>query len=125
MEKILIIDDKEVKFKSTGGFLLRYKMQFNKDAIGDLMRLEKVISEMKEKEEGKKDEKEINANTFEALDLTIFFNLIWVLAKTADPNIPPPMEWLDTFNEFPLMDIMPELQDMLMSTIKSSVKVKN
>lgn len=123
MEKILTIDGKQVKFKSTGGFLLRYKMQFRRDAIGDLVRLEKAIpkTEKGEKEEGI----EINESVLEALDLTIFFNLIWVLAKTADPKIPPPIEWLDTFNEFPLMDIIPELQDMLMSTIKSSVKVKN
>lgn len=124
MEKILTIDGKQVKFKSTGGFLLRYKMQFGRDAIGDLVRLEKTIPKT-EKGENKDEGIEINEAVLDALDLTIFFNLIWVLAKTADPDISPPMEWLDTFNEFPLMDIIPELQDMLMSTIKSSVKVKN
>ncbi len=125
MEKILTIDSRQVKFKSTGGFLLRYKMQFGRDAIGDLLKLEKAVSKIKESEKKKGKRKEIDAKVFDALDLTIFFNLIWVLAKTAEPKILPPMDWLDTFDEFPIWDIIPELEDMLMSTIKSSVKVKN
>lgn len=113
MEKTLIISGRSVQFKSTGAFLLRYKAQFQKDAIADLLKMEQVTKEF---EKGK---------GLENLDLTVFFNLIWTLAKTADPTIPPPMEWLDTFNEFPLMEIIPELQEMLFSTIKASVKSKN
>ena len=43
MEKILNIDGKDVKFKSTASFLLRYKMQFQRDGLKDLLRLQGAI----------------------------------------------------------------------------------
>lgn len=115
MEKILTISGKQVNFKSTGAFLLRYKAQFGRDALGVLLKMEKTMESLKEGTE----------DALEALDLTPFFEIIWTLAKTADPTIPPPMEWLDTFDEFPLAEIIPELQDLLLTTIQSSVKSKN
>ncbi len=112
MEKILTIDGRQVKFKSTGAFLLRYKAQFGRDAIQDILRLQSAI-----------DNKDQIKN-IDTLDLEVFYNLIWTLAKTADPNIPPPMEWLDEFSEFPLMDIIPEIVDMIFSCLTSTVESK-
>lgn len=113
MEKILTIDGKQVKFKSTGAYLLRYKAQFKRDAIQDIFKLSNSYDE--------KTEEIIN---IEALDLEVFFNLAWTLAKTADPNLPPPMEWLDSFGEFPLQDILPELMDMFLSCLTSTAQSK-
>ena len=115
MEKVLTISGRDVPFKSTGAFLLRYKAQFGRDALGVLLKMEKVMAPLID---GKDD-------TFERLDLTPFLEIIWTLAKTADSKIPPPMEWLDSFEEFPLAEIIPELQDLIYATIKSSVKSKN
>ena len=36
------------------------------------------------------------------------------MAKTADSSIPEPMVWLEQFDEFPMAEIIPELQDMLL-----------
>lgn len=113
MEKILTIDGRQVKFKSTGAFLLRYKAQFGRDAIQDIFRLQNAI-----------DEKTNKLKDISALDLEVFYNLVWTLAKTADPSIPPPMEWLDSFSEFPLMDIIPELMDMIFSCLSTTVQSK-
>jgi hypothetical protein len=44
------------------------------------------------------------------------------MAKTADPTIPEPMEWLEQFDEFPMAQIIPELQDMMTSSFQSSKK---
>lgn len=115
MEKILIIAGKAVRFKSTGAFLLRYKAQFGRDALGVLLKMEKTMEKLKNG----------NGEAIETLDLTPFLEIVWTLAKTADPTIPPPMEWLDTFDEFPLIDVIPELQDLILTTIQSSVKSKN
>ena len=46
------------------------------------------------------------------------------MAKQADNSIPEPIEWLDQFDEFPMEDIIPELQDMLLASF-SSAKKKN
>lgn len=112
MEKILTIDGRQVKFKSTGAFLLRYKAQFGRDAIQDILRLQSAIDNNGQ------------IKNIDTLDLEVFYNLIWTLAKTADPSIPPPLEWLDEFSEFPLMDILPEVMDMIFSCMQSTVESK-
>ena len=112
MEKILTIDGRQVKFKSTGAFLLRYKAQFGRDAIQDILRLQSAINNKGQ------------IKNIDTLDLEVFYNLIWTLAKTADPDILPPMEWLDEFSEFPLMDIIPEIADMIFSCLTSTVESK-
>ena len=41
MEKIIRIDDKDIKFKSTAGTLMRYRNHFGRDFIKDIVALEK------------------------------------------------------------------------------------
>lgn len=113
MEKVLNIDGRQVKFKSTGALLLKYKAQFNKDALQDIFKLVNNV-----------DKKTGELKNLEGLDLDVFYGLTWALAKTADPTIPPPIEWLDTFSEFPLMDILPETMDMIMSCVTAKVPSK-
>lgn len=121
MEKTLLIDGRQIRFKSTGAFLLRYKAQFNRDALKDLVKLEPIIKKMDI--QGTKEEQEAAAiEVFDSLDLELFYNLVWVMAKVADPHIPEPLEWLDTFAEFPIMDIFQELQDVLTASIQVSKK---
>lgn len=120
MEKILNIDGRQVKFKSTGAFLLRYKQQFKREALKDIYKLQESIIEKRDKD-GNKVQELVN---IDALDLEVFYDLAWTLAKTADPNILPPIEWLDEFGEFPLLDIIPELIDLIFSCITSSVESK-
>ena len=115
MEKILTIDGRQVKFKSTAAYLLKYKAQFGRDAIQDLYKiLESVDSKTKE------------VKDISALDLGILYDMVWSLAKQADPNIPPPMEWLDEFDTFPLLDkeYLPMWLDMIKSSFSSSVESK-
>jgi hypothetical protein len=44
------------------------------------------------------------------------------MAKTADSSIPEPIEWLEQFDEFPMIEIIPELQDMLLVSMQTSKK---
>ena len=102
-----------VKFKSTGGSLLRYKMEFKRDALQDFYKLmDSVNQETNEIED------------ISALDLDIFYNLSWVLAKTGDPNIGTVIEWLDTFDSFPVLDLMPEVVELFLSCLTSTVESK-
>jgi len=112
MEKVLMIDGRQVPFKSTGAFLLRYKAQFGRDALQDIFALQGSVDA-----EGK-------IVDVSALDLEVIYNLIWTLAKTADPTILPPMDWLDTFAEFPLSEIVPEVTDMIFASLGSTVESK-
>lgn len=92
--------------------MLRYKAQTGRDALRDIVKLQNVA-----------DDKGQFTN-IDALDLGVFYDLVWVLAKTGDPNIPPPFEWLDTFSEFPLLDILPQVMDMVTSCLGSTVTSK-
>lgn len=108
MEKMIKIGDKEVALRTTGATLLRYKMQFGKDLLTELIKLD-----------GAYHNGEIQA---EKLDFEMFFNILWVMAKTANPDIKPPIEWLDEFEEFPIMEILPEVMILLTNLMRTSKK---
>ena len=109
MEKTLVIDGKAVRFKSTAATTLRYKAQFGTDFFVDLLKMKPILDAL----EKDLDFDELEYETLKHLDFELFYRIIWVLAKTADKTIPEPIEWLDTFSEFPIKEILPELQDLL------------
>lgn len=51
------------------------------------------------------------------IDFEVIYDLVWLYAKTADPNLPDPITWLDGFEEFPIYEIIPEINDMIQSTM--------
>lgn len=113
MEKTLTIDGKKVSFKSTGATPLRYKNQFHRDFLVDILKMEGLA---------KLGNKKTTYKELQELDTEVFYNLVWVLAKTADSSIPEPLEWLDGFDSFPLMEILPELQDLISNSLQSTKK---
>ncbi|NMF06530.1 hypothetical protein ACUH7Y_25215 [Clostridium beijerinckii] len=113
MEKTITIDNKEVTFKSTAATPLRFKAQFHKDYFAEIIKLNR-LNKFKDATD--------NFEMLENADFEIFYNIIWVLAKTADNSIPDPITWLDGFDEFPLFQIIPEIQDLIASSIQSKKK---
>lgn len=112
MEKIIKISDKDVPLKSTGSLPLRYKSQFGSDFFADLMKMEKAF-----------DTKKNGSINFEAFDSEILYRMIWCMAKTANPDIPEVITWVDSFDAgFPLMDIVTDVQDLLISSVASSTR---
>lgn len=111
MEKTIVIDGKNVSFRSTGATPLRYKAQFGNDFFAEIVKLDGMT---KVDGEGKTD--------ISGIDFEVFYNLAWVLAKTADSSIKDPLTWLDTFDEFPIVDILPELQDLIFATLQGKKK---
>lgn len=118
MEKTILIDEQEVRLKSTGATVLRYKQQFGKDYFGELLKLIKAMGTENEE----LDFEALNADELGLLDFEVFYNFVWVLAKTADKNLPEPLEWFDTFDTFPIVDIMPEITDLLAASIQTKKK---
>jgi len=133
LEKTIYIDDKPVRLKSTAAISKRYKAQFRRDYFGDLLKLAKVFAGAKDAgEQGTKEQNEdeqggdtlasVGYDDLNHLDFEVLYDIIWTMAKTADKNIPDPMEWLDTFDAFPIMEIMPEVQDMIESSMTQTKK---
>lgn len=115
MEKTIVIDGKKVRFKSNGATPLRYKAQFGKDYLKEILKMSPLEKMSKKK-------KEFDVKDLEVLDFEVFYNIAWIMAKTADPSIPEPLEWLSEFEEFPLGDIFPELQELMISTLMTTKK---
>lgn len=116
MEKTIIIDGKQIRFKTNGATPLRYKAQFGKDYFQEIVKLAPLENLM-----GKK-KKEITSEDLKVIDFEIFYNISWIMAKTADPTIPEPLEWLDQFDEYPIADIIPELQELMAASFQTSKK---
>lgn len=119
MEKTIVIDGQKVRFKTNGAIPLRYKAQFGKDYFKEIFKMLPI---------GKlngKDKNEIKPEDLEALDFDVFYNVAWTMAKTADPTISEPLEWLGSFEEFPIGDIFPDLQEMMLTTLQSTKKKMN
>lgn len=113
MEKTIEIDGKQVSFKSTAATPLRYKAQFGRDYFSEILKMEGLTKLKNSKDTSK---------MLSRVDFDTFYNIIWVLAKTADKSIPEPLEWLDGFEEFPLFEIIPQIQDLIVMSIQGKKK---
>lgn len=121
MEKTIYIDRKAVKLKSTAALPKRYKAQFGRDYFADLMKIAKVFGRGTRKNIGIND---ISFASLDHMDMEVFYDIVWTMAKTADRTIPGPLEWLDGFEVFPLNEIMGEVKDLLTDTMPASKKNK-
>ena len=119
MEKTIEIDGKKVKLKSTAGTPKRYKAQFRKDYFSELLKLSKLMTNTDGEEF---DLAKIDYSELDYLDFEVFYNFIWVLAKTANKEIGDPLDWLDEFDSMPLAEIFPEIIDLLESSISTKKK---
>jgi len=114
MEKTIIVDGQEVLLKSNGATPIKYKMQFRKDFFAEILKLHKL---------GKlKSIEEMDDETLNNLDFEVFYNIIWTFAKTANHSIPEPDKWLESFESFPILDYISEVQEMLLANIQSKKK---
>lgn len=125
MEKTIYVDDVPVKLKSTAATPLRYKAQFGVDYFSDLFKLAKVFDGVGTQDENEIDLSVISWEKISYLDFQVIYNFVWVLAKSADPSIPEPIEWLDQFDTFPIKELLPQVTDLLSNSIQSKKKVTN
>lgn len=96
MEKIVTVGGVEYKMKSTAANLLKYKAQFGRDLLTDVAELEKAqITD---------DKGNVVKWDFSRVNLEIIYDMVWLLIKAANPELPPPIEWLDTLDSFPLSE---------------------
>lgn len=137
MEKIIRIGDKEITLSNNVAWVMEYRDQFNKDVLEAIMPIatsliETVTTIINESgADGKIDINSISAalegKAFEiTLPLTNLgltdsvVNVLWAMAKAADPTIEPPRQWVRQFETFPLDEIVPQVGEMVLSGFASS-----
>lgn len=123
MKKTVIIDGKAVGFESTAAFMIKYKKQFGKNALKEIAELANTIQKIKKK--AKKENLDQETETLEMLehlDMEVLYNLIWVFAYTADRSIPCLEDWLDSFEDFPLAEVLETVTELLTASFSSKKK---
>lgn len=109
MEKVLNIDGKEVKMRASALIPRMYRFKFGRDIIRDMNSLRKAYKKIMDLPKNATEEEKEDAQ-FSVVDLTIFENVAFVMAKHADPSIPDtPDEWLDGFEMFSIYEVLPEI----------------
>ncbi|MDA1631787.1 hypothetical protein PDK11_02815 [Bacillus cereus] len=120
MEKTILIDGQKVRLKSTAATVKRYKAQFRRNLFADLMALGAINALTSP--DGTQQPIDVTNLDLSNVDFELIYDLTWLFAKTADPNIPDPMVWLDEFEEFPIEEIMPEIMDLIQNTMGAKKK---
>lgn len=111
MEKVIKIDGRKIPFRATGGTARRYRLHFGRDLIQDFYRLTKKL--------------EAGEDAFESLDIQMFENFAWIMAKAADPELPPVEEWLEEFQPLSILEAMEEILAVFAAGMETKVQSKN
>ncbi|MDO5027443.1 MAG: hypothetical protein Q4E50_06400 [Tissierellia bacterium] len=120
MGKVLIIAGKQVKFKATGGFLIKFRNLTGQDPIKAISNLEITMGEINFRSKNKNSH--LDKVNFE--QLILFYQIVWVLAKTADREIGDLEDWIDSFDEFPIADILVDLVDLIQQAFKTNLTLR-
>lgn len=112
MERIIKISGKDVKMRASALIPRLYRFRFGRDIIRDMTSLQKAYKKKQELPADATEEEKIEAE-FSVLDLMVFENVAYIMAKHADPAVPDdPNDWLDDFDMFSIYEILPEILDM-------------
>ncbi len=107
MTKIIAVkgadgNDMQVKMRADASVPRLYRIKFRRDIFKDLGALETKLD--KAKTEGEQ---------LSAMDLEMFENVAYILAKHADKTVPEdPNEWLEQFAMFSITEILPEILEL-------------
>lgn len=106
IERVINIGGQELRMRASALIPRLYRAKFGRDMVNDLRRLQ---GSLKDVLEDVNDEK-----CLDALDLTIFENVAWIMAKHADPEVPSdPDEWLDSLpGVLSIYEVLPEILEL-------------
>jgi len=94
-----------------------YRIKFGRDMIVDLNNLKKNFDKVQKNKQAAAEGAEIEANDpveLSVLDLTIFENVAYIMARQYDKTIPATVDdWLDSITSvFTVYEILPEILEM-------------
>lgn len=109
MEKEINLGDKKIKMRASALIPRLYRFKFGRDIIRDMAQLKKSFDKAKKLPADATEEQREDARLSE-LDLTIFENVAYIMAKHADKSQPDsPDEWLDQFDMFDIYFVLPQI----------------
>lgn len=122
MERSIMVGNSEIKFRASAIIPRRYRFKFGRDMISDMNQLCKNFKKASAvlKEDATDEEKK--EAQLSVMDLTIFENVAYILAKQADPSLPDtPDEWLDSIDGvFSIYQILPAIMELWNESLKTT-----
>ena len=115
MEKTIMIDGREVRLRASAAIPRLYRIKFRRDILQDMQTIKKAVekSVQKNAQEGG----QMSSIPLEALEL--FENVSYLMAKHADPAVPPTVEeWLDGFETFSIYTVFPAIEELWMANVQ-------
>lgn len=142
LKKITLDEGHSIEVNSSMGWLFIYRSAFGRDILPDVMPiLETAISGMAElvesvDEDGNLDAKSVFRSasegalndalmTLTTMEFITIIQILWAMAKNADKSIPMVDEWAAEIDTFPLDVVIPELFEILVSSMVSSKNAKS
>jgi len=115
MDREVTIDGKQIKFRATARTPRLYRAIIGRDMIADMNRLQKVF-----------DPKNADNSNLDMLDLQIFEDTAYIMARHANPDIKEKTadEWLDTFDMFSIYEILPQILELWAVNTKQTSESK-
>lgn len=112
MDRVLTINGKDVGFRATALTPRLYRHKIGRDIIQDLNRLRKAYQKATALSEDATPEEKQDTE-LSALDLEMFENVSYIMARQYDSSIPDtPDEWLDKFDVFSIYEILPSILEL-------------
>lgn len=112
MEKIIKVGGQEVKMRASALVPRLYRFKFGRDMIADMNKLKRAYQKAADLPEDATEEEKQDAQ-LTVLDLTIFENTAFIMAKHADPDQPNnPDEWLDQYEMFSIYEVLPQILEL-------------
>lgn len=108
MTEIVKINGQEMTMRASALLPRLYRYQFGRDAIADMNKLRRSWTKAQQLPPDATREQQEDAQ-LDALDLTIFENMCYLMLKQGGNQLPPtPDEWLDSIDgPFEIYQIMP------------------
>lgn len=124
MDKVLTISGKEVGLRATALTPRLYRHKIGRDIIQDMSQLQKAFAKAARiSKDATAEERE--AAQLSVMDLEIFENVAFIMARQYDQNIPDTVDaWLDQFDTFSIYEIFPEILSLWNMNNKTTAKPK-
>lgn len=124
MDKVLTISGKEVGLRATALTPRLYRHKIGRDIIQDMSQLQKAFAKAAQISKDATDE-EREAAQLSVMDLEIFENVAFIMARQYDQNIPDTVEaWLDEFDTFSIYEIFPVILELWNLNNRTTAKPK-
>lgn len=126
MERVINCGDVQVRMRASALIPRLYRFKFGRDMIRDLTQLRSAYRKVESLQADATEDERTDAQ-LSVLDLTIFENLAYIMAKNADPEVPDsPDEWLDSLpGVFDIYGVLPQILEMWqLSSATTSVPKK-